>query len=299
MLNKIKNFAKTNRVLILWTIGYFVMLYLIFIMIFGFDMLSGRHLSALPNVRLRGLGGFAFGALILSALPIYISMAIFAIKNKKIPNPFAANKKDEKKKDDTTPTTDNVEPVESDIKIPDNLPREIREPYIRAARNAALDPKSAFALPIKDAAAELPIATPTTMAIPESFDTAPDNNSALPLPTDFDFDAPMDKPAPMFKEINFGSPTKTDDEIIVMEKNGKKFAIATHDDSDFWTADGDEWFATGKQKPSPVNAVIDAATANDAEPVLCLVTTNIMDIDGRRTEWSAHGIKIINDISEL
>ena len=79
----------------------------------------------------------------------------------------------------------------------------------------------------------------------------------------------------------------------------KKFAIATHDDPDFWIADGDNWFATGKQKTSPVAAAVAAAKTENAIPVLLLKSENIMDLADLRKKWDADGVKIITDMSEL
>ncbi len=101
----------------------------------------------------------------------------------------------------------------------------------------------------------------------------------------------------MFKEISFGDePSVTPNHDIIF-KNG--FAIATHDDADFWIADETTWFASGKTKKSPVAAAIAAANDANAKPALLLLATNIQDLADKIQEWESMGIKIIKDINEI
>ena len=78
-----------------------------------------------------------------------------------------------------------------------------------------------------------------------------------------------------------------------------KYAIATHDDKDFWIADDETWFAAGTARPSPVAAAKNAAAAHGLRPVLYLAQSNIMDLDARRDAWRADGVLVISDPSEL
>ena len=87
----------------------------------------------------------------------------------------------------------------------------------------------------------------------------------------------------------------TDDDVIVTDK----YAIATHDDPSFWVADGDTWFATGRQKPSPVVAVTRVAAARGVVPVLYMTCDNIMNIDARRADWEKAGVVVTNDLDVL
>ena len=130
----------------------------------------------------------------------------------------------------------------------------------------------------------------------------------------------------MFKEISFGNETKnekretkdesklikylndknaeytTDGDIIIVSRLSSfdsPVAIATHDDPDFWIADGDNWFAAGKQKDSPIDKLRAAAKAANAMPTLYLATTNIMDIDNKITEWESLGVRVIKSLDEL
>lgn len=87
----------------------------------------------------------------------------------------------------------------------------------------------------------------------------------------------------------------TDDDVVVTNK----YAIATHDDPSFWVADGDTWFATGRQKPSPVATAIRVATAHNVTPVLYLACDKIMNIATRRSDWEKSGVIITNDLGIL
>ena len=75
--------------------------------------------------------------------------------------------------------------------------------------------------------------------------------------------------------------------------------IAVHNDPDFWIADNENWFAAGKQKPSPADAVLAAGAARGVRPVLYLAQTNILDLDARRAQWASDGITVITTPDEL
>jgi hypothetical protein len=156
-----------------------------------------------------------------------------------------------------------------------------------------------------------------------------DMETALPLPDDFEvktepsFD---DVVVPTFSDIKFDDdeeePTvakneNTDDKedeadeymdyfqdlgVKAERKDGlyltDKFAIAIHDDSDFWVADEIDWFAPGKQKPSPIAALLEAK-AKGLKPVLYLESENIMDLDKLLPEWKKSGIKVIKKLPDL
>ena len=158
----------------------------------------------------------------------------------------------------------------------------------------------------------------------------------FPLPDDFNFDdmttntAPQFS-APVFSDINFDAPhpsaptQKTLDSGAVtaaqstelspliqhLESTGRNFdihddviicndmAIAAHTDTDFWIADDPDWFATGKQKKSPARAALDAGAAKNLTPVLYLGSKNIMDVDDKIAQWSADGLRVVTDLSEI
>lgn len=124
--------------------------------------------------------------------------------------------------------------------------------------------------------------TPTPSAAP----------AATPTATDA-VDAGTSRVVDMLKSA--GRNATIENDIII----SGDMAIAVHDDSDFWIADADNWFAPGKQRPSPVAAVKNTAAARGLRPVLYLAATNIMDIDKRVAEWESDGIKIARTPDEI
>ena len=48
---------------------------------------------------------------------------------------------------------------------------------------------------------------------------------------------------------------------------------------DFWIADEIDWFAPGKQKPSPIVELFTAARDNGVRPILYLAAKNVMDLE--------------------
>lgn len=166
-------------------------------------------------------------------------------------------------------------------------------------------------------------------------DTTQDTSNGLPLPDSFDVksDNVPSFDTPVFSEINFDdddsdtdsragesntTPTPTAEEklenktlkkilnklgVKVRGQNGlflsDKFAIALHDDDDLWIADDIDWFAAGKQKPSPIAALKNAQTQYGVTPVLFLDNANIMDSDKLITAWNADGIQVAQSADEL
>ncbi len=274
----------------LWTGWYFVASYLIFLILFGFDILHISDWLKIPSHTLHGFSGFSFAAALIAWLPIWFAGYKTIVKTGK-PLFARAEKKDEKK--DDAPADES--PKEKPIVFPAGLPEEMRVPYSRLIRGQLSRGATDYQI------IENPIKPATLPA--ENIPNA-DEVSSMALPENFDLDADEESTVPVFKELNWEDnnsdlPTSTKSEVAIEVHNGKKFAIVTHDDSDFWIADGDNWFATGKQKTSPVATVIAAARAENAIPVLLLKSENIMDLADLREQWNADGVKIITDLSEL
>jgi hypothetical protein len=285
-MKKLLEILKAHKHAIYWTIGYGIIMYLILNLLFGFDMLSARHWSILLRAHLRGFSGFVFGILILAAIPMYIATTTLIIRTKKPIFTLFPKKIEEKKEE----KPENPKPEIEEIALPAGLPTELRGAFIRAKSNMSALPTNPSQTPPSPA----PSAQQTP--IPEH-----QTDSALPLPDDFDFGgaAPETINAPMFREISFDEPvppvsntmSQTSDDITIKDSR----AIATHDDPDFWIADEPNWFATGKQKKSPIKKLIAAATEHNAQPELHLITENIMDLNDKITEWKSQGIKIIRN----
>ncbi len=285
---KNKSFPVKN--IALWTGWYFVASYLIFLILFGFDILHISDWAKIPSYALHGFSGFSFGAILIAWVPIWIAGCMVIIKTGR-PLLARAEKKEEKKED--TPADE--APKEKQIVFPAGLPEEMRVPYSRLIRGqlsrGATDYK-AVENPVKPNALSAEC-TPNA-----------DDVSSMALPENFDLEANEESTAPVFKELNWEDDdsdvqTTLESEVKIETFGDKKFAIATHDDPDFWIADGDNWFATGKQKTSPVAAAVAAAKTENAIPVLLLKSENIMDLADLRKKWDADGVKIITDMSEL
>lgn len=165
--------------------------------------------------------------------------------------------------------------------------------------------------------------------------TMTDDITDFPLPTDFDLGDESPAPdvkgeenlnlsVPVFKEINFddapdetSTPTTKDTmpdtetmEFLTTRGNKiisatndmiitDKLVIAIHDDPDFWIADDNDWFAAGKQKPSPTARLTATVGERGVRPVLYLKKNNIMDLDARRVKWESDGITVITDLNQL
>ena len=227
---------------------------------------------------------------------------------------------------DTTPTP-----------APKEIPTELRAAFIRARAHSGHAPKSNFDIsnitssPPATPAPQPELQPATELPLPTDFDVAEDNPFDMGTPTfapvfsDVNFDndtgttdADTDTQAPIENKPT-PAPTQlpgdvTDDLRPVAEylsakgiehtiESGIIFtlqdAIAAHNDPDFWIADDTNWFASGKQKPSPADAVLAAGAARGVRPVLYLGQTNILDLDARRAQWTRDGITVITDLNDL
>lgn len=314
---------------IIWTCLYVLITWAILYFLFNFSIFNAAQWHRLAHARLHGFAGFVFGILILAALPLYAATTVLIIRTKKplveIPLPqiklaSPAPSPEPEKSASTTITTK----TEQKPELPPELPREMHSQFLRARHRLEL------AQTDTTPSAQAPSA-PTTPAavtdIPNSIDIAPDE---FPLPTDFDTPSdlipeftPLSGDAiPTFTDISFDAPDTPQETVSApqmpsnnmtkyLSAQGINFtienniiitpsaAIAVHDDNEFWVCDSDNWFATGQVRPSPIIAVKLAAQRHNCQPVLYLVTSNIMDLDTLIGQWSSEGIKIITKPSDL
>ncbi len=326
-MKRILDFCQQNKYAIIWTACYAVVMWSILFWLFNFNMFSATQWRILAHAELRGFPGFVFGILILAAVPMYIATTSIVIRTKKplfkiplpkfmtpvpidapttAPAPTPTATDTPPPAPDTTPST----PAKT-------IPAEVRAAFTRAREHGAIFQKSAF----DPSNADAPTARHAPDAIPELQPAG-----ELPLPPDFDTPEFGGAPtfAPVFSDINFDGDTPTApaqqsatilDEISPMTEylfaNGTEFTvengliftdrdvIAVHNDPDFWIADNENWFAAGKQKPSPADAVLAAGAARGVRPVLYLAQTNILDLDARRAQWASDGITVITTPDEL
>lgn len=282
-----KSFPVKN--IALWSGWYFVISYFIFMFMFDFNILQPSNWAKLSNIVLHGFAGFAFGIALFALMPIWLAGCFTIIKTDK-PLKLIAKKTADKKAEEPK----KIEKEESKIIFPSEMPEEMQVPYSRMLRGQL----SRGAMNCKTVSPQSPA---VLSAECEQCDKEVQN---MTLPESFDIDVKEEASAPVFKELNWDNDdiefNNPDENQIKIEIRGnKKFAIVTHDDSDFWVADEENWFASGKQKPSPINTVIKIANTENAIPVLLLKTENIMDLDILIPKWKVSGIKIIKNISEL
>ena len=86
-----------------------------------------------------------------------------------------------------------------------------------------------------------------------------------------------------------------DDDVTITNK----MAIAIHVDPDFWIADEENWFASGKQKVSPVLAAKNIAKKHGVTAALYLAQKNIMDLDSQIEIWKSAGVILITDPDQI
>ena len=226
-MQRILDFLKKQKYVIIWTVCYFCVAYALFRILFGFDMLSYAHWTRLANAQLHGFAGFVFGIMILTLLPIYASTTAIIVRTGAplftIPLPAFLQRAPTAVATTTdTPTATDDAPAARPL--PEGLPMELRAAYLRARNNAGREQISSVdtrsvdttsnippAIDTKSAIAE--IIAPTTHSVTTTQQNTTTENNAFPLPTDFDlgddFDdtnidskiADMD--APVFTEINF------------------------------------------------------------------------------------------------
>ncbi|MDR1697211.1 MAG: hypothetical protein LBR41_03265, partial [Rickettsiales bacterium] len=284
----------------------------------GLNILSPALWAHLLSIRLHGFAGFTAAVMLLSFWPLMLATARIVW----ITGRYPWEKVPVAPKVTWTPPPPEPDPFENMV-IPDEIPAEMREPYIRMMRGSlARSAKSAFELATLSADKKTEddisaiVHQPSSIdefALPDSFDV-PAFDSA-PAFSDLDFNSPLagesqsasDEVAPsdavrgLVEQhlISRKFEIEYDGDIIVASRRTKKFVIATHDSPEFWTADGDTWFANGAQKPSPVATLTAAAEKHNASPILLLQSDNIMDVADRINEWSAHDIRVIRDITEI
>jgi hypothetical protein len=319
-MKKIIDFIKSNFIVIKWTAWYFFALWLILRFIFQFDMFSAHYWWKFAHATLHGFGGLVFGLLIYTAIPIYIATTLIVYRKKEyvitipiIDKIFAYISKifkffQKKKEPEELVVEEKVEeqePEQSTPEYPEDMPHEMRVPYIRAKNHLPLMGavsvynRTATPQPEKqeNIENESPIPIPTDFDISESFDT---NDSEMPMFHDISFDEP--EPTPEILENNttkYFTSKNIEFETYKQFVATEKYVIYEHNDNDFWIMDENVWFAAGKQTDSPINELIGLGKQNGLIPVLYLHSQNIMDIESTSEKFEKLGIRVIKNLDEL
>jgi hypothetical protein len=130
----------------------------------------------------------------LAVIPVYLASAWRVIKNSALPFavPNLAKKNDEKNSDGPAET------AAAKLDFPDNMPDELKEPYIRIHSGQLSRNAIEFVKKNDDAPTATPIAK-------ESDDTAPAPDEFMPLPDSFDAaeQESSDNDSPVFKDVIF------------------------------------------------------------------------------------------------
>lgn len=305
-MKKIIEFLKSNIIIAKWTFWYFFILWLILRFIFKFDMFSAQYWWKFFHATLHGFGGFVFGLLVYTAIPIYIATTsvIYRKKELVITIPFIDKIFPKKEKKEEQQETKEETDTKSTIEYPDDMPPELRVPYSRAKNHLSFvgtvsiynkqktEPKEQEEQP-NISESEIPI--PTDFDISDSLENNDDN---IPTFTDINFDEPENeqlenKTTEYFKNKN------TEFETYKQFVATNKYVIYEHSDNDFWIMDEKVWFAAGKQIDSPINELIELAKQNELEPVLYLESQNIMDIETTIKNFETAGVKVVKSLDEL
>jgi hypothetical protein len=316
-----KVFFSKHWHVITWTFCYVLVMWLVLRGLFNFNMFSAAHLSRLARVELHGFAGLVFGILILAAVPLYIATTVLVARNKSVPFRIPLPKcfaplPEPEPEPAPTPVV-----VEQEVlpELPAGVPAEMRESFMRARKNYGVRQMSVFNRPGIAPIQPGTVPPNTDNVIATANTTVSDTvseSTSFPIPDDFDIDTPDNvSDVPVFSDINFdtddndensdsdlqkyltdsGIEFKTSGNLII----ANNFAIAVHDDDDFWVPDDIDWFAAGRQKPSPIVELLHARENDKNVPVFLVTSDNIIDFEQNVQKWRNDGITIVTNCDEL
>ena len=319
-MTKILEFLKSKKLVIQWTIGYFVFMFIILRFLFNFDIFSAYHWHKFFNIGFRGFNGFVLFITIYAIIPIYIATTVVINRTNTslVKIPFLDKISDisskifPKKEPEPEPEAEPIEPEiqnpNNDIEMPSDLPPELRVPFMRVKQHMKIHTN--ISVYNKTPTSETVVTQTTTESfskmLPNDFEIPDDNTESVPeFGNDF---------IPTFTDVNFDEPktekfenntTKyfdekhTEYEVYKNFVATEKFVIYEHNDDDFWIMDEEDWFASGKQIDSPIKELIDLAKQNGLTPVLYLQSQNIMDIENTIKTFENMGVRVIKNLDEL
>jgi hypothetical protein len=325
-MKKIQDLLKKYKLPMIWTGGYVFVMWAILYFLFNFNIFNGTQWRYLAHAHLHGFAGFTFGLLILAAIPLYVATTVLVARKQemlitlpKIPVPCFkpaadADKKSEAPEEQPKPNSDNIE-------ISPDVPFEIQSNYIRALKKLDLIQISQTQPESDDAnTASSTTESDEIMPLPSDFDISFDDTptttdevpAAFPVFKDLNFDTVSESPAPDTDTNTPDTHARNNDSVINFLKQQNKefsiqddvvitppYAIITHSDTDFWVTDTDNWFATGKSIPSPIQAVKSVAEQQKLKPVLYLESQNILDLENLIPQWESDGIIVVTDLNNL
>ena len=337
-MKKILDILTGNKYAIIWTVCYIAVMWAILQFMFNFNIFDIQNWNILMHSRLRGFPGFVFGILVLSAIPMYIATTIIILRTKKPLFTIPVPKFMEPVPEENAPSTQNAEENQSEVKKEAEaeesepqkiIPTELRAAFVRARSHIGPAPKSNFDIsnitkemhpalqteqhPELQQAGELPLPNDFDITTTDTDDQFQEVPSFTPVFSDIDFDSEDTVQIPT-EEIESTATNISNDLAPVIDyliSNGKEFSvegnvittqqdvIAAHNETDFWIADEKTWFASGKQKPSPVDALINKSKETGLHPILYLGATNILDLETNKKDWEDSGIEVITELNDL
>ena len=328
-MEKLKKILSSAKNIITWTMCYVICLCVILYFLFDFNVFLRTSWEYLLHARFYGFVGVLFCVIILVAVPIYIATITLIVRQNKpfleitFPNikwskifynpitPAPENKVT----DEPTETKDTKESVLAERT---DIPREMRANFVRGMRNLELVQVAKTNVQSADTGLEQSFSEPEIMPLPSdfdvSFDDVPGYDDGListPVFTDINFsndadgagdiDVSFDSNDFQFENkmtqylYDIGKAYNVVDDIIVTDKH----AIISHTDTDFWVTDNENWFATGKTRPSPIDKIKSFASEHNLSPVIYLGEQNIMDIETLVPQWESDGIIVITEPDDL
>lgn len=328
----VKDFDNDSWRAIAWTGIYVFIMWAVLHYLFNFNMFSYAHWARISRVELHGFSGLVFGVMVLAAVPLYIATMVLMVRNKslpvRVPLPNCLTPEPEPEPEPAAPIV-----AEQDAlpELRPGVPLEMRESFMRVrknygARQQSVFNKSVIGGAVKNATSQLnaaekePVLEQTSAKVSDA--GMVDTNSAFPLPDDFDSETSGgDFDIPVFSNIDFDEPEKNNEDNDTQSPvdklcqslirtgidadisddliTGENFVIAVHDDEDFWVADDSDWFAAGKQKPSPISELKNAVKETDKKAIMFFGEHNIMDFDVCAEKWRNDGITVVTSNDEL
>lgn len=225
MINKVIKKITEQKHAIIWSISYIILTWAVLYFLFNFNIFSIYQWDILIHAHLTGFAGFAFGIMLLSALPLYIATTTLIVRTKKplFETPkFLQPKKEEKKEETPKEEAPKENPITEGL--PQELPNELRHAFILARSRKMFNavpvikedkpeeeksepapvPEKTEVAPSTPAPEAKSIPAPAQQATPI---TQTDAEGDMPIPDDFDFFASQEDMsesfAPTFSDIKF------------------------------------------------------------------------------------------------
>jgi len=318
-MEKIKEFFKSLKIVVKWTGWYLLFFWAINQFLFGFDMFSQHHWWKFFHGTFHGFFGVTFQIIMYSALPIYIATCISCFRNQEyvIQIPFLSKflnyvkskfSKQEPESEEIPESQETFEETQQNM-FPEDLPRELHVPFIRAKNKQ----------PLKSAVSAYNQQRPELKKEEAPILETTNSSDSFPIPMDFDLEETADiNTIPTFKDIDFDTPIMTESEPQLKNETTKyfdkkkiayepykdfvateKYLIYEHNSSEFWIMDEDVWFASGISKDSPIPEMLTISRENGLIPVIYFATQNIMNIDETSENFESRGIRVIKSLEEL